>query len=62
MSAHPLAHRFLLSTELRASLEAQRFRGKWADVRGIVDDNDHLMKAHGFALPDGTWQQLPSLP
>ena len=22
----------------------------------------HLMEAHGFALPDGTWQQLPSLP
>jgi len=56
----PMAHCYRISAPLRTSLESQRYPGKWAGVRGLVEDNDALIKEGGFKLPDGTWQPLPS--
>eukprot|EP00928_Gymnodinium_smaydae_P056286 TRINITY_DN39691_c0_g1_i1.p1 TRINITY_DN39691_c0_g1~~TRINITY_DN39691_c0_g1_i1.p1 ORF type:complete len:367 (+),score=34.51 TRINITY_DN39691_c0_g1_i1:76-1101(+) len=55
-------HRFVPSRELQSSLESLRYLGKWAPVKGIVDANDCMMKAGGFALKGGTgWQPLPKV-
>eukprot|EP00316_Scyphosphaera_apsteinii_P001793 CAMPEP_0119325918 /NCGR_PEP_ID=MMETSP1333-20130426/67001_1 /TAXON_ID=418940 /ORGANISM="Scyphosphaera apsteinii, Strain RCC1455" /LENGTH=291 /DNA_ID=CAMNT_0007334069 /DNA_START=208 /DNA_END=1083 /DNA_ORIENTATION=+ len=54
------AHRFRAAPELRAFLEARRYPGKWADVRGIAADNDAIAKAGGFTL-DGQHVALPPI-
>lgn len=55
-----MAHRFRISAQLRARLESTRYPGKWAGVRGIMEDNDKMMQDGGFNLPDGSRQPLPS--
>ena len=35
---------------LRRRLESLRFRGKWADVKGVAEDNDAIMAGGGFDL------------
>ena len=53
---------------LRRRLESLRFRGKWADVKGVAEDNAAIMAAGGFDLAsDGDKQvkvrvSVPALP
>ena len=51
---------------LRRRLESLRFRGKWADVKGVAEDNDAIMAGGGFDLAsDGdmmTRVSVPALP
>ena len=51
-------HGYQTSVELQRRLEARRYRGKWASVRGIAEDNAAACADGGFALPDGGWQAL----
>ena len=46
---------------LRRRLESLRFRGKWADVKGVAEDNDAIMAGGGLpALPAAEIFQLSS--
>ena len=46
---------------LRRRLESLRFRGKWADVKGVAEDNDAIMASGGLpALPAAESFQLSS--
>eukprot|EP00927_Polykrikos_kofoidii_P038454 TRINITY_DN32799_c0_g1_i2.p1 TRINITY_DN32799_c0_g1~~TRINITY_DN32799_c0_g1_i2.p1 ORF type:complete len:336 (-),score=55.29 TRINITY_DN32799_c0_g1_i2:7-1014(-) len=56
------SHRFCMSSRLRSQMEGLRYPGKSAGVRGIVDDNDRLVKNKGFSVPGGGRQELPSPP
>ena len=50
---------------LRRRLESLRFRGKWADVKGVAEDNDAIMAGGGFDLAsDGDMMRVsvPALP
>ena len=53
---------------LRRRLESLRYRGKWADVKGVAEDNDAIMAGGGFDLAsDGDKQvttrvSVPALP
>lgn len=38
-------HRFTVSAELAAELESKRYRGRWADVKGIAEENAALASA-----------------
>ena len=67
-------HRFRTNPELQRSIESRRFKGKWADVRGVAEENDGITAAEGFALcppnrnPDAStesatpWQAVPPAP
>lgn len=50
-------HRFHTSKTIQCAVERHRYRDKWASPRGLVDENDALLRAGGLAL-DGTWQEL----
>lgn len=60
----PRRHAFSVSTGLRVGVEARRPRGKWASaaVRGIVDENDALIRAGGFDLRGAERQVLVPVP
>eukprot|EP01050_Picozoa_sp_SAG11_P014718 SAG11_NODE_1842_length_4179_cov_2.865931_1_plen_463_part_00 len=45
-----VAHRFLPAPALEARLEARRYRGKWAAVRGVAESNDSIMARRGFSV------------
>jgi len=48
---------------LRRRLESLRFRGKWADVKGVAEDNDAIMAGGGFDLAsDGDMMTRVSVP
>ena len=59
---------FSSSAALVRRLEALRFRGKWADVKGVAEDNAAIMAGGGFDLAsDGDKQvktrvSVPALP
>ena len=45
---------------LRRRLESLRFRGKWADVKGVAEDNDAIMAGGGFDLASDGDKQVPT--
>ena len=48
---------------LRRRLKSLRFRGKWADVKGVAEDNDAIMAGGGFDLAsDGDMMTRVSVP
>ena len=43
---------------LRRRLESLRFRGKWADVKGVAEDNDAIMAGGSFDLASDRDKQV----
>ena len=56
-----VCHRFCVPKSLRAALENAAYRGRWAAVKGIAEENDAIMERGGFSLPTGSLQPLPSV-
>jgi hypothetical protein len=53
-TASSVSSAYVISEELRTRIERRRFRGKWADVKGIAEDNARIVKDGGFTLGSGS--------
>ena len=56
----PPSHRFVVAPRsLKARLEGRRYPKRWADVRGVAEDNDAIMRAGGYVLNGHRVDVLP---
>lgn len=53
------SHRFVWSSELRLRIKQFAYKGPLLDTRGIVEENDAIMRDECFTLPDGSLQHVP---